>query len=97
VVAIDPKQHLASLVGLIDEEAYNVGNPEFALSRILQGPPGRNAQGRNWGMIMTALVQAAIRRTEEVSGFGLVVLFSLFGLVFSLAIVRFGFDIAAFG
>ena len=46
---------------------------------------------------MTALVQAAIRRTEDVSGFGVVLLFSLFGLVFSLAIVHFGFDVATFG
>jgi hypothetical protein len=82
---------------LIDEEAHHVGNPEFALSRILQGPLGRDAQGQKWGMTMTALVQAAIRQTERVSDFSVVALFSLVGIVLSLVIAHFGFDITTLG
>ncbi len=82
---------------LIDEEAHDVGDPEPALSRILQSPFGRDPREQTWGMTMPTLVQAAVRRTEQVSGFGVIVLFSLFGLVFSVIVARCGFDITCLG
>jgi hypothetical protein len=82
---------------LIDEEPYHVGNPEFALSRILQGRLSRDAQGQKWGMTMIALVQAATCQTEGVSDFSVVALFGLVGIVLSLVIAHFGFDITSLG
>ena len=46
---------------------------------------------------MTALPQAAIRQAERVSDLGIVVMFSLAGLTFSLALAHFGITLGAFG
>lgn len=45
---------------------------------------------------MTALAQAAIRRAERVSDFGIVAIFSLVGLTLSLAVAHFGITLGAF-
>ena len=46
---------------------------------------------------MIALVQAATCQTEGVSDFSVVALFGLVGIVLSLVIAHFGFDITSLG
>jgi hypothetical protein len=73
------------------KEADHVGDPEPALSRILQGPLGRDSAadcGR--AKIMTTRVQSATRELPLVaSGFGVMLLSSLLGLALSLAVGHF--------
>jgi len=46
-------------------------------------------------MTETAVALSSIRQSSQISGFGLVMLFSLSGLLLSLGLVMLGFDLGA--
>jgi len=50
---------------------------------------------KQWGFKMLAVAQGVIRQSSRISGFGLVTLFSLVGLVLSLALAQQGVDLSS--